>query len=426
MMARKVAKRSPDFGQRRFDDFTILTLESYIVQQTDYYPYGLIARKFVRAGEKETKELFQGKTYDELTGWYDFHARQYDAALGRWFGVDPQNQFASPYLAMGNNPVMMVDPDGEIAFLAIAIGAALAGAGYTASVGFSKGGFENWNWGQFGKSLAIGAVSGAATAGIGSAVGGFGGTAGSFGGKVLNEVGRAMLHGQANLMVGTAFGQSPSLSMYAAGAFGSLTGSALHNAGPFGQIGGSALAGGVASKMSGGDFWRGAAVGATVAGLNHAAHAGVEGLKDRALLRRIQKNGWIPIDLSENPYKGVVEGFRVARLYNRGKVPWLNEQFPDGFRIQDLFDYSTITVGKGGWGDLSGEKIGKIYMYSHKDFNIRLDSRSFNIGDVDHRVAHRLTLYDNSKYWAAHQIGWIHYHKHSYEMWLKASSFINR
>lgn len=37
----------------------------------------------------------------------------YDAALGRWFGVDPQNQFASPYLAMGNNPVMMVDPDGE-------------------------------------------------------------------------------------------------------------------------------------------------------------------------------------------------------------------------------------------------------------------------------------------------------------------------
>ncbi|MCC5938855.1 MAG: hypothetical protein JJU34_16365 [Lunatimonas sp.] len=164
----------------------------------------------------------------------------------------------------------MMDPDGEIAFLAaIAIGAALGGAGYTASVGFSKGGFENWNWGQFGKSLAIGAVSGAATAGIGSAVGGFGGTAGSFGGKVLNEVGRAMLHGQANLMVGTAFGQSPSLSMYAAGAFGSLTGSALHNAGPFGQIGGSALAGGVASKMSGGDFWRGAAVGATVAGLNH-------------------------------------------------------------------------------------------------------------------------------------------------------------
>jgi hypothetical protein len=42
-----------------------------------------------------------------------------NAALGRWFAVDPQNQFASPYTGMGNNPVMMVDPDGEIAFLAV-------------------------------------------------------------------------------------------------------------------------------------------------------------------------------------------------------------------------------------------------------------------------------------------------------------------
>ncbi|WP_245189767.1 hypothetical protein [Lunatimonas salinarum] len=46
-------------GEAYFDDFSILTLESYIVQQTDHYPYGLIARNFVRAGEKETKELFQ-------------------------------------------------------------------------------------------------------------------------------------------------------------------------------------------------------------------------------------------------------------------------------------------------------------------------------------------------------------------------------
>jgi len=106
------------------------------VQQTDYYPYGLVARNFVRAGEKETLELFQEAGlqggYEELTGWYDFHARQYDAALGRWFGVDPQDQFASPYLAMEDRtlrispmerfsegpgcrgaPVMMVDPDGE-------------------------------------------------------------------------------------------------------------------------------------------------------------------------------------------------------------------------------------------------------------------------------------------------------------------------
>ncbi|MCH6198846.1 hypothetical protein MMU07_04610 [Aquiflexum sp. LQ15W] len=62
-----------------------------------------------------------GFAHQDLTRWYDFHARQYDAAVGRWFGVDPQDQFASPYVGMGNNPVMMVDPDGEFAFLAAAL-----------------------------------------------------------------------------------------------------------------------------------------------------------------------------------------------------------------------------------------------------------------------------------------------------------------
>ncbi|MCH7410698.1 hypothetical protein MM239_14920 [Belliella sp. DSM 111904] len=404
-----------------FDDFTIMTSQSYIVQQIDYYLFGLIANNNVRTSDKETKDLFQGKNYEELTGWYDFHARQYDAALGRYFGVDPQDQFASPYLAMGNNPVMMIDPDGELAFLAtLGIGAAISGAGYTANVAFSKGGFDNWSWSQFGKSLGMGAVSGVVSFGIGSIMG----PVGSQG--VAGEVKRAMMHGQANMMVGSAFGLTPSLSSFAAGSIGSLVGSAAHGLSPVEQIAGSTLAGGLGAELTGGDFWRGAAVGATVAGLNHLTHAGIEGLKDRAVLRKIQNNGWSPIDLSENPYKGLVEGFRVARLYNRGKVPFLYEQFPDGFRIQDLFDYSTITVGKGGWSDLSGEKIGKIYMYKHKDFDIRLDSKSFNIGDVDLRVSHRLTLYDNSKYWAAHQISWIHYHRHSHSLWLNAVNFINR
>ncbi|EON78067.1 hypothetical protein ADIS_1264 [Lunatimonas lonarensis] len=175
----------------------------------------------------------------------------------------------SPFNAMANNPVMFVDPDGNapitLAALGIVMlkGALIGGAGYTASVGFSKGGFDNWQWGQLATSMGMGAISGIATAGIGSMMG----AVGSQG--FAGEIGRAMLHGQANMMIGSAFGQSPSFSMYASGAFGSLTGSTLPNAGSLGQIGGSALAGGVASKMFGGDFWRGAAVGATVAGLNH-------------------------------------------------------------------------------------------------------------------------------------------------------------
>ncbi len=44
--------------------------------------------------------------------WYAFELRMYNQDIGRWFAPDPYGQFASPYLAMGNNPVSGVDPDG--------------------------------------------------------------------------------------------------------------------------------------------------------------------------------------------------------------------------------------------------------------------------------------------------------------------------
>lgn len=46
---------------------------------------------------------------------YDFHARMYDPAMARWLVPDPAGQFFNPYLAMGNNPVIGVDPDGRFA-----------------------------------------------------------------------------------------------------------------------------------------------------------------------------------------------------------------------------------------------------------------------------------------------------------------------
>ena len=36
----------------------------------------------------------------------------FDPIVGRWLSPDPMRQYASPYLAMGNNPVNRVDPDG--------------------------------------------------------------------------------------------------------------------------------------------------------------------------------------------------------------------------------------------------------------------------------------------------------------------------
>ncbi|EON77391.1 hypothetical protein ADIS_2124 [Lunatimonas lonarensis] len=257
-------------GEAFFDDFSILTLESYIVQQTDYYPYGLIARNFVRAGEKETKELFQSKTYDELTGWYDFHARQYDAALGRWFGVDPQNQFASPFVGMGNNPVMMVDPDGELAwFVPIIIGAVVNTALNAKNI--------NNVWDALGYA-AVGAATSAISMGIASGVG-WGLTAssmgGSFGSAFSTGFGMAFQGSVQAAGIGGGFfagALTGASSGFAAGfssgfgnsliggsSFGSSLSSGINSGAKSGLAGG--LMGGIGSGISaakrGGNFWNG-------------------------------------------------------------------------------------------------------------------------------------------------------------------------
>ena len=51
---------------------------------------------------------------NEVSGsrWYNFNLRMYNPSLGRFNTIDPYSQFNSPYLAMANNPISFVDPDG--------------------------------------------------------------------------------------------------------------------------------------------------------------------------------------------------------------------------------------------------------------------------------------------------------------------------
>ena len=47
---------------------------------------------------------------------YDFGARIYDSRVGRWMSIDPlaaKYTSFSPYVGMGNNPIILVDKDGE-------------------------------------------------------------------------------------------------------------------------------------------------------------------------------------------------------------------------------------------------------------------------------------------------------------------------
>lgn len=45
-----------------------------------------------------------------------FELRLWDARICRWLTTDPKEQYSSPYLGMGNNPMIMFDPDGGYAF----------------------------------------------------------------------------------------------------------------------------------------------------------------------------------------------------------------------------------------------------------------------------------------------------------------------
>ncbi|MEM6816780.1 MAG: RHS repeat-associated core domain-containing protein, partial [Bacteroidota bacterium] len=196
---------------------------------------------------------YQGKESldEEGLDTYDFHARYYDPALGRFTTVDPQHQFMSGYVGMGNNPVMMVDPDGEFAFLAalpliakigIGVGAGL-GAYQGAKMAEANGG--NVFLGALG-GFAIGGIAGIASAGVGSAVaGGTGFLAGATTGLAAGATG-----GFINGVGMTALGGSSLHESLGAGFKGALIGGAFG-----GAIGG--VSSGIQSVKHGGNFWSG-------------------------------------------------------------------------------------------------------------------------------------------------------------------------
>ena len=92
----------------------VVISQSGTVEETShYYPFG---GTFASAGNVQPYK-YNGKEYDSKKGlnWYDYGARHYDAALGRFETVDPsaENYFnTSLYAYCGNNPISRIDPTG--------------------------------------------------------------------------------------------------------------------------------------------------------------------------------------------------------------------------------------------------------------------------------------------------------------------------
>ncbi|MEO1049325.1 MAG: LamG-like jellyroll fold domain-containing protein [Bacteroidota bacterium] len=86
------------YSQKTIEDIDQTTATQNQIAFGQYYRYG-----------------FQGEFAEEdsETGWNSFELRMYDAVIGRWLVRDPAFEFPSPYLALGNDPMNLVDPDGS-------------------------------------------------------------------------------------------------------------------------------------------------------------------------------------------------------------------------------------------------------------------------------------------------------------------------
>ena len=246
-----------------FDDF-VVEHETHLVQVNDYYPFGARHDQGSYVAD-HAKYGYQGKelTADLNLNLLDFHARQYDPILGRFHSTDPMAMAVagmSPYAGMAGNPVSYVDPDGNLFFVPILIGAAIGGA-INLGIQAAQGNINSVGDGLV--AFGIGALAGGAAvaapqligslAGVGltTATGGVaagfvpGALAGGVGG-FLNNFGNALYFQDANL--------------------GEASVSGLQGLG-IGAATGGLLGGGLA-KLQGKSFWGPPANAGTVPQIN--------------------------------------------------------------------------------------------------------------------------------------------------------------
>ncbi len=97
------------------------TQKGEVLQDNNYYSFGMStgeATNYIVDACLGNKYLYNGKELDDDlgVGWYDYGWRQYDPALGRFM---TQDRFAekyynlSPYQYAANNPVLMIDVNGD-------------------------------------------------------------------------------------------------------------------------------------------------------------------------------------------------------------------------------------------------------------------------------------------------------------------------
>lgn len=102
-----------------FDNLRVEQTGGLIVQEQHQYAYGApLPGLSYMVGNRRYRYGYQGQyaEHDSLTGFDSFELRLYNSRIGRWMSYDPEGQYSSPYIGMGNNPVSRIDPDGGLDF----------------------------------------------------------------------------------------------------------------------------------------------------------------------------------------------------------------------------------------------------------------------------------------------------------------------
>lgn len=92
-------------------------IDSSEISEDNYYPFGLSHVGYNNNSLDSYKYKYNGKEWQDELGlnFYDYGARNYDPAIGRWMNIDPLAEKMrrwSPYNYCFNNPLRFIDPDG--------------------------------------------------------------------------------------------------------------------------------------------------------------------------------------------------------------------------------------------------------------------------------------------------------------------------
>lgn len=91
----------------------VATDQNNVLERNDYQPFG---KRWVTPSlpVSDNRDRFNGKEDQAFAGlpFSDYGARCYNKLNGRWLSQDPLQQYHSPYVFCGNNPIRLVDLDG--------------------------------------------------------------------------------------------------------------------------------------------------------------------------------------------------------------------------------------------------------------------------------------------------------------------------